>query len=120
MCPNGNSYIEEDHDYKLASWEEQRTQTPKQGAMSQNLMSYWGTTSSILRPRCDTEFWIPGYKFETLSLIPDIWDATSRDLIEGREHMVVDNYAQYCSVARTGIGGTSLVIGGEVDAGKPS
>lgn len=59
-----------------------------------------------------------GYKFETLSLIPDIWDATSRDYIEKREAMVVDNYAQYCSVARTGIGGTSLVIGGEVDAGK--
>ena len=33
--------------------------------------------------------------------------------------MVVNNNAQYCSVVRTGIGKTKLVIGGEVDASKP-
>lgn len=43
------SYIEEDHTYKLALWEEQRTQTPKQGAMSQDLMSYWGMPSRDCR-----------------------------------------------------------------------
>lgn len=58
----------------------------------------------------------PGYKFETLSLIPDHWDPTSRDFIEGRETMIVNNNAQYCSVAKTGIGQTKLLIGGEVDA----
>ncbi|KAH0538741.1 hypothetical protein FGG08_004693 [Glutinoglossum americanum] len=59
---------------------------------------------------------LPGYKFETLSLIPEPWDATSRDYIEGREDQIVNNSAQYCSVVRTGIGKSKLVIGGEVDA----
>ena len=50
--------------------------------------------------------------------MPDQWDSTSRDFIEGREDMVVNNYAQYCSVVKTSIGKSKLVIGGEVDAGK--
>lgn len=58
-----------------------------------------------------------GYKFETLSLLNQSWDATPRDEIEGREDLVVNNNAQYCSIVRTGIGSTRLVIGGEVDAG---
>lgn len=62
------------------------------------MMSYWG------------------YKFETLSLLPQPWDSTSRDFIEGRDDMVVDNHAQYCSVVKTGMGKTKLVLGGEVDA----
>lgn len=57
-----------------------------------------------------------GYKFETLSLIPDQWDSTSREFIETRENMVVNNYAQYCSVVKTGIGKAKMLIGGEVDA----
>lgn len=61
-----------------------------------------------------------GYKFETLSLLPDKWDATSREYIENREEMVVSNYAQYCSVVKTGIGKTKMIIGGEVDARKLS
>ena len=31
---------------------------------------------------------------------------------------MVNNYAQYCSVVRTGIGKTKIVIGGEIDAGE--
>ena len=58
-----------------------------------------------------------GYKFETLSLMPGPWGATSRDFIESREQHVVSNFAQYCSVVKTGIGKCRLVIGGEVDAG---
>jgi RAT1-interacting protein len=50
--------------------------------------------------------------------MPDQWDPTSRDFIEGREDMVVNNYAQYCSVVKTGIGKAKMVIGGEVDACK--
>lgn len=49
--------------------------------------------------------------------MPDIWDATSRDYIEGREEEIVNNHAQYVSIVRTGIGKNTLVIGGEVDAG---
>jgi len=50
--------------------------------------------------------------------MPDQWDGTSRDFIEGREEMVVNNYAQYCSIVKTGIGKAKMIIGGEVDAGK--
>ena len=60
-----------------------------------------------------------GYKFETLSLLDEPWDSTSREFIESRENKVVNNKAQYCSVVRTGIGSSRMVIGGEVDAGKP-
>ena len=59
-----------------------------------------------------------GYKFETLSLIPDTWAATSRETIENRENEAVNNHAQYCSVVKTGIGKTKMIIGGEVDAGE--
>lgn len=57
-----------------------------------------------------------GYKFETLSVIPQPWDATSREEIEGRDDQIVNNKAQYCSVVRTGIGKVKMIIGGEVDA----
>lgn len=59
-----------------------------------------------------------GYKFETLSLLAKPWGEASREEIEGREDDVVDNYAQYCSLCKTGIGGASMIIGGEVDGGK--
>lgn len=62
------------------------------------------------------QFW--GYKFETLATLPAPWGETSREYIEGREHEVVNNKAQYCSVVRTGLGKTVLCLGGEVDAGK--
>ncbi|KAI9718938.1 MAG: decapping endonuclease targeting mRNA [Candelaria pacifica] len=94
----GTIFIEENHAYKLAQWQSQRSQPKKRGGPSQDLMSFWG------------------YKFETLSLIPQPWDATSRVYIEGREQEIVNNHAQYCSVVKTGIGKAKLVIGGEVDA----
>lgn len=59
-----------------------------------------------------------GYKFETLSLMPNQWDDTTREYIEGREELVVNNSAQYCSLARTGFGKTKIIIGGEVDGRK--
>jgi hypothetical protein len=46
------------------------------------------------------------------------WGETTREEIEGREDEIVDNYAQYCSICRTDIGGASMVIGGEVDGGR--
>jgi RAT1-interacting protein len=96
---HGTIFIEEDHAAKVADRQTQQRQ-PNRGGHSQDLMSFWG------------------YKFETLSLIPNTWDATSRDYIESRETETVSNYAQYCSVVQTGIGSTTLVIGGEVDAGE--
>ena len=58
----------------------------------------------------------PGYKFETLSTLSSPWGDATRDDIERRESEVVNNNAQYCSVVRTGIGSTTMVLGGEVDA----
>ncbi|KAI4178555.1 MAG: hypothetical protein L6R41_008334 [Letrouitia leprolyta] len=92
------SFIEENHAYKLESRQAQRNQSIPPGNASQDLMSYWG------------------YKFETLSLLPSPWAETSRDYIESREDRIVSNSAQYCSVVKTGIGKSKLILGGEVDA----
>lgn len=101
-CFQGTVFIEEDHTAKLAQRKAQSEQQRQQrrGQFDPDLMSYWG------------------YKFETLSLTPSIWDATSRECIENREKEVVSNYEQYCSVVQTGIGSTGMIIGGEVDGSK--
>ncbi|KAL8822154.1 MAG: hypothetical protein Q9191_007106, partial [Dirinaria sp. TL-2023a] len=94
----GTIFIEENHSHKLESKAAQNSQPSRYGAPSQEMMSYWG------------------YKFETLSLIPDTWAATTREYIENRENEVVNNHAQYCSIVKTGIGKARMIIGGEVDA----
>jgi len=94
----GTIFIEENHEYKLQQRQSQYNQPSQPGAPSQDLMSFWG------------------YKFETLSLLPEPWGLTSRDYIEDREEMIVNNHAQYCSVVKTGIGKARMIIGGEVDA----
>ncbi|KAI9847844.1 MAG: decapping endonuclease targeting mRNA [Sclerophora amabilis] len=95
----GTIFIEENHEYKLTQQRNQRNQPPpRQDGPSQDMMSFWG------------------YKFETLSLIPHPWGATSREYIEGREDEVVNNHAQYCSIVRTGVGKAKMILGGEVDA----
>ncbi|KAF2755974.1 rai1 protein [Pseudovirgaria hyperparasitica] len=105
-CYQGTIFIEEDYQWHLDQRAKQLTQkSRRQHSASQELMQYWG------------------YKFETLALIPDIWDNVSREYIESRPSLPVSNKAQYCSVVRTAIGTSSMVIGGEVDAlwdSKPS
>ncbi|KAH6686293.1 RAI1 protein [Plectosphaerella plurivora] len=93
----GCIFIEENHEFKEKSRREQASQQ-RRGPHSQEVMQYWG------------------YKFETLATLPTPWGETSRAYIEGRETEVVNNNAQYCSVVRTGIGSTTICIGGEVDA----
>src|SRR5271168_5602362 len=97
-CFQGSIFLEENHGNKLESREEQHSQQTRPGAPSQDVMSYWG------------------YKFETLSLLPLPWYPTTREYIESREDQIVSNYAQYCSVVRTGFGKIKMIIGGEVDA----
>jgi RAT1-interacting protein len=94
----GTIFIEENHAKKLDSRQKQNNSGGHRGNMSQDLMSFWG------------------YKFETLSLMPAPWSETPRDFIESREDATVSNYAQYCSIVRTGFGKTKLIIAGEVDA----
>ena len=56
-----------------------------------------------------------GYKFETIATIPKPWSQVSRSQIENRNKKVVNNYEQYLSVIRTGIGNVKLVLAGEID-----
>lgn len=94
----GTIYIEENHEKKLSSRQDQYTAGAAAGNMSQDLMSFWG------------------YKFEAVSLLSESWSSTSREYIETREEQIVSNYAQYCSIVRTGFGKTKLILAGEVDA----
>ena len=94
----GTIFIEENHEKKVSSRKEQYSAATRPGAMSQDLMSFWG------------------YKFETVSSMPAPWPETSREYIESREEETVSNYAQYCSVVRTGFGKVKMILGGEVDA----
>ncbi|MCJ1285206.1 decapping endonuclease targeting mRNA [Xylographa opegraphella] len=94
----GNGFIEENRERKLEQRRYQHIQRSQAGTPSQELMSYWG------------------YKFEILSLLPGPWDRTSREYIESRENEIVSNYAQYCSIVKTGIGKAKMILGGEVDA----
>jgi RAT1-interacting protein len=111
-----NSFLEENHSYKLNSQAKQSQQVSQPGRPSQDMMSFWGKWySGFQMTGMLTE---EGYKFETLCLMPSIWAETSRDYIENRENEIVNNHAQYCSVVKTGIGNTVMVLGGEVDAGK--
>ncbi|KIW09572.1 hypothetical protein, variant [Verruconis gallopava] len=93
----GTIFIEEDHEAKMRHNSRNNSRPGPEG-IPNDMYAYWG------------------YKFESLCLIPDTWDATSRDYIEGRESHVVSNKAQYCSIVRTGIGPISMIMGGEVDA----
>ncbi|GAB1197320.1 decapping endonuclease targeting mRNA [Aspergillus pseudonomiae] len=91
-------FIEENNLYKNQQKQLQKNQRMPPGMPSQDMMAYWG------------------YKFETISLLNQPWDPTTREEIESRDELAVNNNAQYCSVVRTGIGKTRLIIGGEVDA----
>ncbi|KAI8965713.1 protein RAI1 [Daldinia sp. FL1419] len=93
-------FIEENFAYGQAKQQEQhQQQSSRRGQQfSPDVMTYWG------------------YKFETLSCLPRPWGEVSREVIESRDEEIVNNKAQYCSVVRTGIGKTTLCLGGEVDA----
>jgi RAT1-interacting protein len=56
-----------------------------------------------------------GYKFESIATIPKPLSQISRGALEKRFKKVVNNIEQYCSVVRTGVGKTKVIIGGEVD-----
>ncbi|KAK1057829.1 decapping endonuclease targeting mRNA [Friedmanniomyces endolithicus] len=91
------SFIEENQAYKAAQRRSQNSQQPRRGEASQEMMQYWG------------------YKFECISTLQAPWADTTRADIESRETLIVSNNPQYCSMVRTGIGATSLVLAGEVD-----
>lgn len=43
------------------------------------------------------------------------WGECTREEIDARNEEIVNNNEQYCSIARTGVGTTSLILAGEVD-----
>ncbi|OAL67925.1 hypothetical protein A7C99_1057 [Trichophyton rubrum] len=96
--PKGQIFIEESHSYHLEQLKEQSNRRVRPGTHSSDMMSYWG------------------YKFETVSILSEPWDAVSRETIEARESDVVNNNPQYCSLVRTGIGNIRMLLAGEVDA----
>ncbi|KAJ5985116.1 hypothetical protein N7499_008606 [Penicillium canescens] len=97
-CFQGTIFIEENNEYKNLQKELQRKRGSPPGMAPQELMMYWG------------------YKFEYLAVLRKPWDESTREEIENRQNVIVNNAAQYCSVVRTGIGNTRMVLGGEVDA----
>ena len=56
-----------------------------------------------------------GYKFEELSTLQKWWDDSTRQEIETRNENIVDNIQQYCSIVKTQLGSSSIIMGGEVD-----
>lgn len=90
---DGTVFIEEDKSAKAAAKERQRSRDKGPD------MSYFY-----------------GFKFETLFTIPDTWDNVTREEIENRDDKPVSNFAQYCSIVKTGVGNMGIVVGGEVDS----
>ncbi|GEQ68553.1 hypothetical protein JCM33374_g2221 [Metschnikowia sp. JCM 33374] len=56
-----------------------------------------------------------GYKFEALTTLKKPWAQTSRATIEKRYKKAVNNYEQYISVVRRGVGKVKTLLAGEVD-----
>ncbi|KAL8943952.1 MAG: hypothetical protein Q9216_000765 [Gyalolechia sp. 2 TL-2023] len=81
-----------------------------------DIVTWRGMMTKIMAAPFDIFSRVQCYKFETISLLPAPWAETSRDYIESREDLPVNNSAQYCSVVKTGIGKSKLILGGEVDA----
>ncbi|KAI5806651.1 RAI1 like PD-XK nuclease-domain-containing protein [Peziza echinospora] len=83
-------FIEENHTHKMSI---------RGGESRQNqLFSFWG------------------YKFETLSTLPEWWADCTRDQVEQRDKDIVNNEEQFCVVVKTGFNKIRAVLGGEVDA----
>uniref|UniRef100_A0A060TD59 Decapping nuclease n=1 Tax=Blastobotrys adeninivorans TaxID=409370 RepID=A0A060TD59_BLAAD len=85
-------FMEEDHDLLMSR---KRPMGPRD-----KMMSYWG------------------YKFEAVSTLRKPWSETTRDEIENRSKVPVNNIEQYLSIVRTGIGSVRLLLGAEVDCVK--
>lgn len=56
-----------------------------------------------------------GYKFETVATIPHPWKDVLRKCIDSRHKKPVNNYEQFLSVIKTGIGPVKLVLAGEIE-----
>lgn len=96
---DGTIYIEEDFPGKAAdrAAESTNNRPPPPHMPSHKMMTYWG------------------YKFETVSMLSSPPPQTPQSTIDARIKAVVSNHAQHCSIVRTAIGPSTLILGGEVD-----
>ncbi|KAK5166069.1 decapping endonuclease targeting mRNA [Saxophila tyrrhenica] len=103
-CFQDTIYLELNHSYKDVV-EVNSTQRQQRGM--QQAANRHGTSPELM------QYW--GYKFEALSTLPRPWGECTREEIESRDTDIVNTNVQYCSIVRTGIGKTSLILAGEVD-----
>ncbi|SMR59565.1 unnamed protein product [Zymoseptoria tritici ST99CH_3D1] len=103
---DGTIFIEENFAAKAEKQSKEASRPPRRGnGPSQEMMQYWG------------------YKFESLSTLPHPFPDCTRQEIESRPSLPVSTAAQFCSIVRTTIGSTNLLLAGEVDCivgAKPS
>lgn len=76
-------------------------------------MQYWGRLNLVTSTSISLTD--AGYKFENVSVLKKPWGECTREEIDTRDNEIVNNNEQYCSIVRTGIGSTSLILAGEVD-----
>lgn len=68
-------------------------------------------TKSAFQLKCE----YAGYKFEKVATLPKPWAQCSRLEIISRNKKAVNNYEQYISVIKTGIGKVKMALAGEID-----
>ncbi|CAH2354074.1 decapping nuclease Rai1p [[Candida] railenensis] len=100
---DGQIFIKNDEEIELRRRTEQKQSNNNSNSNNNNGSDY--------QERCE----FSGYKFETISTLPRPWADCSRQLIEKRNKKIVNNYEQYISVVRTGIGKVKVLLAGEVD-----
>lgn len=96
---DGNIFLQEDHKLSVV----------KEAQQKQDQLKF-GQSEEMIE-----KLTYSGYKFEALTTLNRPWADSSRDEIEGRRKLQVNNIEQYLSVVKTGIGRTKVVLGGEVD-----
>ncbi|KAK6462581.1 RAI1 like PD-XK nuclease-domain-containing protein [Scheffersomyces coipomensis] len=97
---DGQIFINLDHEIEIKKHEQE---TKERAALPIDKQDYLN--------KCE----FSGYKFETISTLPKHWSDCSRQLIERRNKKIVNNFEQYLSVIRTGIGNIKMILVGEVD-----
>lgn len=102
---DGQIFIKNDDEIELRRRIEQKQSNSEKSNNNSN------KNKPDYQERCE----FSGYKFETIATLPRPWADCSRQLIEKRNKKVVNNYEQYMSVVRTGIGKVKVLLAGEVD-----
>nr|5ULJ_A Chain A, RAI1 [Scheffersomyces stipitis CBS 6054]5ULJ_B Chain B, RAI1 [Scheffersomyces stipitis CBS 6054]5ULJ_C Chain C, RAI1 [Scheffersomyces stipitis CBS 6054]5ULJ_D Chain D, RAI1 [Scheffersomyces stipitis CBS 6054] len=101
LAYDGQLFINSDEEIELARRKEEDEH--KQQSMTPEKYDHM--------KRCE----FSGYKFEAIATLPKPWADCSRQQIDKRGKKMVNNYEQYISVIKTGIGEAKMLLAGEVD-----